>query len=171
MPSITRPHTQSGHLAFSAPLTDLGGGRDSEADVRAVNEEVVLNSTRESELRSLPDDLYAYGLGSAPQTHDVIRILRSVGGDQDIALKLVARLYRVVHGAVKAVAADVLRSRTEWPPGAVAGQVQNPVEVYPAASAPLALGAPPWYLCGRLGHRTGAHHSEALACTLAAMGG
>jgi hypothetical protein len=94
-----------------------------EADVRAVNKEVVLNSARKSELRSLPDDLYTYGLGAASQVHDVVWIQRSVGGDQDIALKLVAGLYAVIHSAVKAVAADVLCSCPEWLPGAVAGQV------------------------------------------------
>jgi hypothetical protein len=91
--------------------------------VRAWNQVIVLDPARESEPGSVAQAIDPHGLGVAPQVYNVVRVLRSMRGYQDIARKSVARPYRAIHQAVEPVAADISGFSANRMPGSIAGQV------------------------------------------------
>lgn len=130
-PDIHRIHMIT---AFRGPIILSGvfllhpGVLQVEAFTRALHEAIILNPACQTKLRLIPDFLHAHRQGVASQIDDFVGVLQTVRRHRDIALDSFTRFDRLIHQAIETIPADISRLRSQWVYGAVAAQVQSPME-------------------------------------------
>jgi hypothetical protein len=110
------------------------------ARVCPANHAVVLNLASHPELRAGPKLFHSHRLGATSQVDYIVWILRSVGGNHDIAFDSLTRNHGLMQHTIKAVFADVSGRGAKRVRGTGACQVQGPVEGRPGIPAPFHAG-------------------------------
>jgi hypothetical protein len=104
-------------------------------DAPAWRNGVILNPASQPEFGTIRGLFHAHSQGGATQIGYTVGVERTMCGHHNIALEALAGPYRLIHGAIEAIPADITGFGSQWVPGAIASQIQGPVESCPRTSA------------------------------------